>query len=116
MSFSKFFLVINISPLISINLGGLPVSVCGISFIVFIFSVTTSPMLPSPLVIAFVSEPFKYNKEIESPSTFGSHINSNLLLFKDKNLFVLSIKSFTSLKVNAFTNEPIGFVCLNFSN
>ena len=111
------FLVINISPLISINLGGVPVRVCGISFIVLMFSVTISPMLPSPLVIAFVSDPFKYNNEIERPSIFGSHMNSNSSsLSKDKNLFVLSMKSFTSSKVNAFTNDPIGFACLNFSN
>ncbi len=47
-------------------------NVFGIVFMVFKFSVTSSPSKPSPLVEPLINFPFSYSKETERPSTFGS--------------------------------------------
>ena len=58
-NFLKSLFLINTSPLISISSGkSLEVIVCGISFIVFKFSVISSPSLPSPLDKPVTNLPF----------------------------------------------------------
>ena len=72
---SNLFLFRKISPLTSSIEGGLlPNNFNGIDFIVLIFSVTSSPVIPSPLVAACIRYPFSYLIEIATPSIFGSII------------------------------------------
>ena len=41
--------------------------------IVLMFSVTSSPLIPSPLVNPLIRFPFLYETETETPSNFNSH-------------------------------------------
>ncbi len=59
------------SPRISIRAGASSPSVIRIERIVRIFSVRSSPVVPSPRVIGTGERPFSYSSEITTPSTFG---------------------------------------------
>ena len=66
----------NTSPRISIRSGcvaGSPPSTSGIVEMVRTFSVTSSPVRPSPRVAARTSRPFSYSSAMASPSIFSSH-------------------------------------------
>ena len=109
--------VIKTSPLISILLGGFFVfSFFGISLIVFIFSVTTSPTSPLPLVTPSTKCPFSYIKFNEIPSILGSTEYSKLeILFprKLKTFFSKFSKSSSSIALSS-DNMRVG--CVNLVN
>ncbi len=48
----------------------------GMLFMVLMLFVTSSPILPSPLVAPLISSPFSYKSDTESPSIFSSTTNS----------------------------------------
>ena len=96
ISLNPFF-DIKTSPLISIILGILvPSNFNGIDLIVLIFSVTFSPVRPSPRVAAKSKIPFLYNKLMASQSNFGSaenFISSQLIINFFSNLSIYEFKS-----------------------
>ena len=77
---SNSFLGRKISPLTS-NFSGIfpPLISIGMFLMVLIFSVTTSPLLPSPLVTARINLPFSYTRLMATPSNFNSQKYSKSL-------------------------------------
>ena len=68
----------------------------GIVFIVFKFSVTSSPTVPLPLVAPRTNTPFLYSSAADSPSILVSTTYFNSILFSSATFLTLSSKSFTS--------------------
>ena len=96
-----------ISPLISNLLGNNPVgNFSGIEFIVFKFTVISSPCVPSPLVRPLIRFPFSYRRFTDAPSYFNSHQNSKSDIFKTFTI-LLNHKSSSSSEY-VLSNEYIG--------
>ena len=81
---------------------------------VLIFSVTSSPTLPSPRVAALTNLPSLYLIEIAKPSIFNSHIYSTL--WSGTNFEILASKSLKSSVENVLDKLNIGTLCVIFSN
>ena len=85
---------IKISPLISNKFGKFPKIFLGMLLIVFMFSMTLSPFIPSPLVNALIKTPFSYFRLIDTPSNLSSHTYSMflsvnfLILFQSQKFFI----------------------------
>ena len=100
------------SPRTSIASGAPPFKVCGISFIVLIFSVTSSPTRPSPRVAAIRSFPYSYIKFTDRPSILGSATKSiSCSSFERSRFCTLTIKVCTSVSPNRLPSERIGETC-----
>ena len=111
-NFSKSSLPINTSPRTTMSIGSF--SFLGIVFIVFKFSVTSSPTTPSPLVAPLTNTPFLYSKAADKPSILVSTTYSNFVLFSLAAFFILSSKSLTSSKENTSCKLCKGISCVTF--
>ena len=96
---------IKISPLISNKFGKFPKIFLGMLLIVFMFSMTLSPFIPSPLVNALIKTPFSYFRLIDTPSNLSSHTYS---IFLSVYFLILFSKSKSSSLEYVLDNDNIG--------
>ena len=88
----------------------------GIDFICIIFSVTSSPICPSPRVTPFTSIPFSYKQLILSPSSFSSKTYSIFSAVFSSIFFILLSKSSISPILYVLDRLSIGTLCATFWN
>ena len=97
-NFSNSSFPINTSPRTTISIGSF--NFLGILFIVFKFSVTSSPTKPFPLVAPFTKIPFLYSSADDSPSILVSTTYLSSLWLSSAAFLILSSNSLTSSKEN----------------
>ena len=98
-----------ISPRTSIIFGAVVGSnFMGMDLIVRTLWVTSSPVSPSPLVVAYLRVPDSYTKFIATPSSFGSATNSISSFVFNLSLMRFSNESNSSPE-KTLSSESIGF-------
>ena len=105
---SKSSFPINTSPRTIMSIGSF--NFCGMCFIVFRFSVTSSPTSPLPLVAPLINSPFLYSKATDKPSIFVSTTYSVTFSF-----CIFKQNSFTSSKEKTSCKLWSGTACSTFS-
>ena len=111
--FSKSFLDINTSPLtVMLIFSG---NSCGIVFIVFKFSVTSSPTNPFPLVAPLTNFPSTYSNAADNPSIFVSTTYCGFSIsFSDACFLTLSSNVSISSKLKTSCKLCNGTSCSTF--